>query len=92
MKMFEFSLWRPINGPLENWPLCVADCTSIPEKNLVATKRIRKTHQAVTRLVAHEPGMKWYYQSGMENDTLLVLKNYDSVDGVAKCMSFDLRS
>ena len=32
--------------------------------------------------------MKWYYQSGMEDDTLLVLKNYDSVDGVAKCMLF----
>lgn len=30
--------------------------------------------------------MKWYYQSEMEDDTLLVLKNYDSVDGVAKCM------
>ncbi|EED18849.1 conserved hypothetical protein [Talaromyces stipitatus ATCC 10500] len=78
------NLWRPINGPLQNWPLCVADCNSIQEKHLVATKRIRKTHQAVTRLVVHEPTLKWYYQSGMEDDTLLVLKNYDSEDGVAK--------
>lgn len=29
--------------------------------------------------------MKWYYQSGMEDDTLLVLKNFDSKADVAKC-------
>jgi len=79
------SLWRPINGPIQNWPLAVCDGNTLPEDNLVLTERIRTRDKAIARFVVHSPSIKWYYQSGMEDDSLLVLKNYDSQNGVAKC-------
>ena len=49
------------------------------------TERIRTRDQAVARFIVQSPSMKWYYQSGMEDHTLLVLKNFDSKEDVAKC-------
>nr|QTE75998.1 ScyL2 [Scytalidium album] len=81
------NLWRPINGPIQNWPLAVCDANSLPEENLIETDRIRKAQKGNTRFVIQAPSMKWYYQSKMEDNTLLVFKSYESQDGVAKYAS-----
>lgn len=81
------SLWRPINGPVQNWPLAVCDANSLPEDHLVETDRIRKAQKGNTRFVMQAPGMKWYYQSEMQDNTLLIFKSFDSTqEPIAKCM------
>jgi len=78
------NLWRPINGPLETWPLALCDGRTISPDTLVATERIRRTYTGGTTFLLHEPHRKWYYLSQQSNDEVAVFKCFDSKAGVTK--------
>ncbi|KAF2240818.1 hypothetical protein BU26DRAFT_556598 [Trematosphaeria pertusa] len=89
------SLWRPINGPVESWPLALCDGRTVSPTSLIASERLRSTWSGGTTFVLHEEGNKWYFMSNQRNDEVAIFKNFDSKEDVAQYAahsSFELRS
>lgn len=73
------SIWRPLFGPLEDWPLALMDYRSldrtrdlVPSDNIY-THVIRETYN-VLRNESHQ----WYFLDGQNVDEVFLFKTYDS--------------
>lgn len=88
------SVWRPINGPVQDWPLATMDGKSLREENLHATDLWKNQWEELgsTYNISHGSGQKWYYLGGQRPDEALLIKIYDnSPDVPAKRKSFFTR-
>jgi hypothetical protein len=72
------NVWRPLNGPVYANPLAVADSATVQDEDLVGVEHRYPDRTGETAGVKHNPGQKWYYWSGMENNERLFLKCFDS--------------
>jgi hypothetical protein len=72
------NVWRPLNGPVADHPLAVADSRTVVDEDLVAVEHRYPHRTGQTAGVKYNPGQKWYYWSGMTNGERLLLKCYDS--------------
>jgi hypothetical protein len=79
-----YSLWRPVRGPVRNWPLAVCDATTIPLDKLVETDQVREAYAGVSLYAMHHEGMKWYFMNQQKDDEVLLMKMFDSADVPAK--------
>jgi hypothetical protein len=79
------NLWRPITGPLQDFPLAVADARTIPFDDLVAQDLVYPDRVGETYGVTFSPAHRWYYLRDMQPNEALLLKCYDSrTDGTAR--------
>ncbi|KZO90308.1 hypothetical protein CALVIDRAFT_522936 [Calocera viscosa TUFC12733] len=73
------NVWRPIRGPIRDYPLAVADYRSInPETDLQPTDLIYPTRIGETYQVRYGDHQKWYYIKDQKPDDVLLLKCYES--------------
>jgi hypothetical protein len=75
------NVWRPLKNPVYDYPLAVADFSSIDVLNdLVPTTLVYPppTANGETYSVVHNPKHRWCYWSKMTPDEVLLLKCYDS--------------
>ena len=73
------NLWRPLNGPVQSFPLAFADSATVPDEAVVPVQHRypdRTGETAAIRYTGTE--QKWYYLSGMEDEERLLLQCYDS--------------
>jgi hypothetical protein len=78
-------VWRPINKPVEDTPLAIADARSLDPKDLIASERRYPDRVGEIYQVAYNPKHRWYYFPEMRRDEALVFKCYDSLtDGRAR--------
>ena len=75
------NVWRPINGPVESFPLAFADSESLPEEALVGVEHRYPNRTGETAAVRYTQGQRWYYWSGVDKDERLLLLCYDSERG-----------
>ncbi|KAK5451988.1 hypothetical protein LTS15_007711 [Exophiala xenobiotica] len=67
------NVWKPLRGPLTDWPLCVCDATSVDSENDFVPSDIVFTHSVVENIqVHHNPGQKWFYMSNQTPDELWI--------------------
>lgn len=78
------NVWRPIVGPVEDWPLAVCDARSIAPHDLAATDLIYPDRVGETYAVTYNPRHRWFYFPQMRRDEVLLLKCYDSDPGRAR--------
>ena len=79
LKYYSISVWRPLFGPLHDWPLGLCDFRSInPTKDLIASDNIYPHIVAETYNVFYRPSHQWYYVDGMLPSEILCFKSYDS--------------
>ncbi|KZT52824.1 hypothetical protein CALCODRAFT_501823, partial [Calocera cornea HHB12733] len=73
------NVWRPIRGPVTDWPLAVADYRSVdPETDLQPTDLIYPHRVGETLSVRYSPRQRWYYISEQQPEDVLLLKCYES--------------
>ncbi|KAF2476026.1 uncharacterized protein BDR25DRAFT_379689 [Lindgomyces ingoldianus] len=72
------NVWKPLNGPIEDWPLAVCDGKTVKDENMIETDHIRRQYDGTTMYAQYSEGMKWYFMSQQQNDDVLLLKNFDS--------------
>jgi hypothetical protein len=74
------NVWRPLNKkPIESMPLAFASSHTVEQKDLIPVEhRYPHGYTGETAAVAHNPGQKWYYLSGMAGDERLLLECFDS--------------
>lgn len=78
------NVWRPLNGPVQASPLGFASAATTEDEDLVPVEHRYPHRTGETAAVRHNKGQQFYYWSGMLNDERLLLKCFDSQDGVGQ--------
>lgn len=83
------SVWRPLKGPLEDYPLGVCDYSSVdPEKDYEPSDDVYENHGVDENyLVYRRTGHKWYYLRSQMPTEMLLFRLYDSRIGLRSGMS-----
>ena len=77
--------WRPINHPVRNEHLAIADAQSIGTSELIPSARIYPNRRGEVYHMTHNPAHRWYYFPNMQRNEAMVFKCYDSLkDGRAR--------
>ncbi|KAJ8104143.1 hypothetical protein POJ06DRAFT_190391 [Lipomyces tetrasporus] len=76
--------WKPLTGPVEEFPLALGDAGDMSEGDIVSVEHRYRDRTGATGAVQYNPNQKYYYLSGMDTDEEVLIKCYDSLDGVAK--------
>jgi len=74
------NVWRPIRGPLEDWPLALCDARSVAEGDLIATDLLYKDRTGETYSVRHNAAHRWFYAPRMTRNEVLLFRCYDSTE------------
>lgn len=81
----EINVWRPIEGPVQSWPLALCDARSIDKQDLVPSERRYPDRVGEIYAVRYNPRHRWFYFPRMRRDETLFIKCFDSAtDGRAR--------
>ncbi|EME42540.1 hypothetical protein DOTSEDRAFT_155389 [Dothistroma septosporum NZE10] len=73
------NLWKPLRGPVQDWPLAVCDARTVKHERDVAEATIlhqdRKNHNCQ---VHFDEDQQWYYLRHQDPHEVLVFRQYDS--------------
>lgn len=72
------NVWRPIRGPLEQYPLALADAGSLSEEEIVASDLIYPDRVGETYAIRYSPRHRWFYFPRMTKDEVVLIKCFDS--------------
>lgn len=78
------NVWLPLNGPVQAHPLGFASADTTENNDLVPIEHRYPHRTGETAGVRYNPGQKFFYWSGMQNDERLLLKCFDSQEGVGQ--------
>ena len=80
-----FSVWRPLQYPVENFPLALADGRTVDPADCIAADIVRDSYVGETAWLKYNANVKWHYLSKHRVDEVTIFKNFDSKPGVTKC-------
>lgn len=84
-RVVQVNVWRPIKGPIESYPLALADAASIPRDDLIATDQRFPDRTGEIYQLAYGEGHRWYYAPDMTPEEVILIKGWDSInDGRAQ--------
>lgn len=72
------NVWRPIVGPLQQYPLALGDATSLAAEDVIATDLIYPDRVGEIYSIAYNPAQRWFYFPEMSRDEAVLIKTYDS--------------
>jgi len=73
------SVWRPLIGPNDDWPLALCDYTSIDtEHDITVADLLHVNRVGENQLLYRNEQHKWYFIEGQQLDDLMVFRNVDS--------------
>jgi hypothetical protein len=72
------NVWRPIVGPLQQFPLALGDAESLRAEDVLATDLIYPDRVGEIYSIAYNPSQRWFYFPEMRRDEVLLIKTYDS--------------
>jgi hypothetical protein len=84
-RFVEINVWRPIKGPVQAWPLALADARSIAPADVIACDLIYADRTGEILYGIYNPDHRWNYFPRMERHEAALIKCYDSLkDGRAR--------
>lgn len=76
------SVWKPLKGPLNDWPLTFCDASTVQSNmDLEAADLLYPDLATENFQVYHRPEYKWYYLSNQTPSELIVFMQADSLSG-----------
>lgn len=79
--MCVYSVWKPLKGPLNDWPLTVCDSSTVREETDLEAADLLYTDLATENFqVYHRPAYRWYYISDHRTSEIMVFKQASSLD------------
>jgi hypothetical protein len=80
------SVWKPLRGPLRDWPLALCDYTSLGKGDLVEVDEVHREDILESHGLQYSPEQKWFYLSDQTAEEILIFKSVDShVKGEGEC-------
>lgn len=83
-RVIQVNVWRPIKGPVQRAPLALADASSVPAADLVATDQVFPDRIGEIYHLAHSQDHKWYFAPEMTKDEVFLIKGWDTDNRLAK--------
>jgi len=84
-RFVEINVWRPIKGPVQAWPLALADARSIAPADVITCDLIYADRTGEILYGVYSPDHRWNYFPRMERHEAVLIKCYDSLkDGRAR--------
>lgn len=83
------SVWRPLNGPVRDWPLATMDYQTAEASDMYPCDLLRHEYEerGQTATFTYRDEHEWYYLDQQLNSEVTVIKIWDSeADSVSKCM------
>ena len=78
-------VWRPINHPVETYPLAMADAQKLSPQDMIVSERRAPGRIGQTYAIKYNPAHKWYWFPRMRREEAYVFKVFDSLkDGRAR--------
>jgi len=78
-------VWRPINHPVETYPLAMADAQTLSPQDMIVSERRALGRIGQTYAIKYNPTHKWYWFPRMQREEAYVFKVFDSMkDGRAR--------
>jgi hypothetical protein len=69
------SVWKPLRGPVHDWPLTVCDATTVNvDSDLVPSDQVFPHHVVENIQVHFSPNQKWHYLSEQKADELWIFQ------------------
>ncbi|KAI1322276.1 hypothetical protein F5Y16DRAFT_387102 [Xylariaceae sp. FL0255] len=74
------NVWKPLNGPVVDWPLAQMDYTTLNLGHVHPVDLLRgnNEHRGQTVAIAHHPDQKWWYLDHHRSDEVTMIKIWDS--------------
>ncbi|KAM0802209.1 putative CmcJ-like methyltransferase [Usnea florida] len=72
------NVWKPLRGPLRDWPLALCDAASVREQDLVAADAVFEAKVTENMQVHYDAAHRWYYLADQEPSELLVFRQAES--------------
>ncbi|KAI4250069.1 MAG: hypothetical protein L6R40_000241 [Gallowayella cf. fulva] len=72
------NVWKPLRGPLRDWPLALCDAESVHADHLAAADGVFETKITENLQVHYDAAHRWYYLEDQEASELLVFRQADS--------------
>ena len=73
------SVWRPIRGPLRDWPLGLCDLTTFDRNDLIPLDEVHTDDTLESYQVHYRKTQKWCYLTDQLPTELLIFKAADSM-------------
>ncbi|RKK89168.1 hypothetical protein BFJ68_g16773 [Fusarium oxysporum] len=71
--------WRPLRGPLFDWPLAVCDSSTFePHRDAQVSDAVYPEWAYENILIHYHPNQKWYYFSALQESEIMLFKCVDS--------------
>jgi len=70
--------WRPTKEPVEDWPLCVCDGSTVASSDVIECDHVRKDRQSSMHFLLQNHGQKWYYRHFQTRNEAIFIKTFDS--------------
>jgi hypothetical protein len=84
-RFIEINVWRPIKGPVQAWPLALADARSIAPADVITCDLIYADRTGEILYGIYNPDHRWNYFPRMERHEAALIKCFDSLkDGRAR--------
>lgn len=78
------SVWRPLKGPNNDWPLALCDWTTIDQgADIRLNDGLRRDRIDENSLLHYSPSHKWYYIKDQTVEDLIVFRQTDSTNKLA---------
>lgn len=72
------SVWRPLRGPVRDWPLAVADSSTVDTSKVQAADVVFGDFTTEHHLVQYDENLKWYFLSNQEPNEAWAFLQADS--------------
>lgn len=73
------SVWKPLRGPLEDWPLAVCDQQTVDTTTDLAQSTILHQDYANHNCQVHyNKNQRWFYLSRQQPDEIMIFRQFDS--------------
>jgi hypothetical protein len=78
-RLISSSLWKPLNGPLQDWPLGLVDASTLDATNdLVPADFVTREGYSDNSRVYFNPRHEWYYLSQQLASEVILFRQFDT--------------
>ncbi|GIK07522.1 hypothetical protein Aspvir_003188 [Aspergillus viridinutans] len=83
-RVIMINIWRPLRGPVEDWPLATMDYRTCDPNLIYPTDLLDKAddYRGQTVTFGHADEQRWYYLDHQRTDEVTMIKIWDNQEGV----------
>jgi hypothetical protein len=83
------SIWKPLVHSVQDWPLAIADGSTVESSDLVPTDSIRASSVESSMYSKFSERHRWFYLGNQNPDEVLLFKQFDTDENVKAARTYE---